>query len=251
MKKVVLPLALISFVSLSSLQLSLPVHAEESGNTEVSQQISTFSSEDIQQVRENLFEMGISEEVVEKLVKKLQSGKTLDADFLSEESAIDEITTVEDDVTIVTYVYPDGSRSQMTSEEIPAENLPEGLTPSNKARSISGGSCSGGSGYTICTGRKISYTLATYGFSFYASYEHLTGAYDKINSAGDWNIWVAGGNYTNASMRTIKRVESLSGKAEARLSATINPGGDVGSITRSLSLLVGGDKATDKWNIFY
>lgn len=67
---------------------------------------------------------------------------------------------------------------------------------------------------------------------------------DSIQWAENWNIWTAGGTYTNPNMRIILSKETSNAKAEARLSATLNLANGGGSISRSLSLIVGKDSAT-------
>jgi hypothetical protein len=52
-------------------------------------------------------------------------------------------------------------------------------------------------------------------------------------------------------MRIIRKKETDFKKAEARLSATLNIGGGIGSITRSVSLIVGKDKAKAQGNTYY
>jgi hypothetical protein len=150
------------------------------------------------------------------------------------------------------YTFPDGSVAVSTVEDVPAnQSSTQDSANTIKPLSISGGSCTSGSGYVSCSNRTVSYQLATYGYSFTATYEEVNGAYDKIDSAGNWNIWTAGGTYANASMRIIHSTESASYNAEARLSAQINLADGTGSLTRSLSLIVGDDSARDQWNSYY
>jgi hypothetical protein len=209
---------------------------------------STLTAEDIAEIRNNLVDMGINNTTVKKLIKKLENGGVIDADIMLPEQAVSSEEKVENGIKTITYTFPDGSRSRITSQVVPSQTAPSGNIG---IQSISGGSCQSGSGYVVCTNRKVSYQLATYGYSFYADYQLVNQAYDKINWAGNWNIWSAGGTVSSQSMRIIRATESVSGKAEARLSAVINLANGAGSLTRSLSLLVGGDSATDKWNQYY
>lgn len=209
---------------------------------------SSFTEEDLQKIRENQLNMGASEETVNRLIEKLLNGEAVDADIMNPEDAVSSNTEIIGDFEVTTYVFPDGSRSQLSKQTLESmNNNPGGV----QTLGISGGSCSTDSFGTSCTNRKISYQLSTYGYSFYANYYISRYGYDSISWAGNWNIWVAGGNYSNPSMRIIRKNETSSQKAEARLSATINAGGDIGSLTRSLSLHVGKDSATYTWNTYY
>lgn len=258
MKKEILSLSLATLVGVSGILIPSSTQAESPEiikQSQLEKRESTFSKEDLKKVQENLIQMGVDKETTKELINKLENGGVLDADVLSDEDAINTIKSVKDDTTTVTYVYPDGSRSQSISEEMETDELVAVLNSQNNGgfstQSISGGSCSSGSGYAYCSNRKISRQYSTYGYSFYASYELVNGGYDRISYAGNWNIWTAGGTYTNQSMRTIRGTETYSYNAEARLSATLNLGNSAGSITRSLSLHVGDDKAWDTWNQYY
>lgn len=198
--------------------------------------------------------MGVASEKAEELIAKLRRGEVLDADVLSPKDAVDTVKVVDGDTIKITYFFPDGSAAQT---EYTDPSVTHNMSKGSKSKgtilpqSISGGSCTTVTYTTTCKNRKVSYQLATYGFSFYADYTLVGPYYDSIQWAGNWNIWVAGGNYTNPSMRIIRARETDSAKAEARLSATINLPGGYSSISRSLSLLVGDDKATDRWNAYY
>ncbi|WP_143425237.1 hypothetical protein [Geobacillus sp. FJAT-46040] len=198
--------------------------------------------------------MGVTPEKAEELIDKLKNGEVLDADVLSPEKAVKTIKSVNGDIVKITYFFPDGSAAQTeyTDPSVVTNTLKDNKTISTIIpQSISGGSCTTVTYTTTCKNRKVSYQLATYGFSFYANYTIVGPYYDSIQWAGNWNIWVAGGTYTNPSMRIIRATETDSAKAEARLSATINLSGGYSSISRSLSLLVGNDSATDRWNSYY
>lgn len=64
-------------------------------------------------------------------------------------------------------------------------------------------------------------------------------------------MWMVMGQVGNPSLRVIWAKETSFNKAEARLSVYLYIGGSYGTQTRSISLLVGGDKALAKGNTFY
>lgn len=248
MKKLVSAIALGVLVTSGSLFSVSSASAAE--NVEVSQ-------EDLAAVKSNFVDLGIDENTIEKLLERFKNGQEIDADVLDVGQAVSKHTVREGDVSTTTYTFADGSRSQTEEEKLTLNELPSGLKPVStnsggfSTMSISGGKCTSGSGYSSCSGRKVSYRTGTYGYSFYASYSLANGAYDKITSAGKWNVWTAGGTVTNPKMRTIRANETGNNKAEARLSAVLNLGNSAGSLTRSLSLIVGSDKAYSRWNSYY
>jgi hypothetical protein len=253
MKKLtkLLPLAIALGLAFSSTGIT-EAKTIQADNTK--QHAVTYTKKDYDLIKQRQIEMGVSPEKAEELIAKLKNGEVLDADVLSPEEAVKTVKAVDGDTIKITYFFPDGSAAQTeytdpsTTTDSSTGSTSEGTV---SIQSISGGSCSTVTYTTTCTNRKVSYQLATYGFSFYANYTIVGLDYDSIQWAGNWNIWVAGGTYTNASMRIIRARETDSAKAEARLSATINLSGDYSSITRSLSLLVGNNSATDSWNAYY
>jgi hypothetical protein len=259
MKKVirVLSLAVVLGIGFSGTGIA---KAEVVQSTEEAQQNTLeYTQEDYELIKQKQIEMGVTPEKAEELIAKLKNGEVLDADVLSPEEAVSKVEKVDGDTTTITYTFADGSVAQSKfPSNLSTINSMSKSTKGTKGtkgtispNSISGGSCTTTSVTTVCTNRKVSYQGATYGYSFYADYTIVRYDYDSIQWAGNWNIWCAGGNYTNPSMRIIRSKETSSAKAEARLSATINLGGGGGSLTRSLSLHVGGDSASDSWNSYY
>lgn len=208
----------------------------------------TISNEDLQKIRENLSSQGIDNNTVNKLIKKVKERKTIDADVMTTEQAISSEEKVEGNTKTITYTYPDGSRSVLTVEETDAQPPATGTI---SIESIYGGSCTSGSGYSVCKNRTVSLQLSTYGYSFQASYQIVSGAYDSITWAGNWNVWAAGGTVNSQNLRIIKSTENANGPAQARLSAIIEIYSGANSFTRSLSLLVGSNSAWDRWNSYY
>ncbi|MGG3941197.1 hypothetical protein ABEV54_07060 [Peribacillus psychrosaccharolyticus] len=246
-RKVLSTIGLISVLSLSILPTVSNAENVDAFKNASTTGETTLTEKDFQKVKSNLLDMGIDSVTVDNLIVKLENGGVIDSDIMSPEQAIDTNEVVEGGLTTTTYIYPDGSQSQLTVEDnsIVKDNSKITLF------SITDGSCTSGSGYVTCKNRKIAYTGATYGFSFIANYETASGAYDQITSADKWNIWTAGGTYANPKLRIVQAKENANGKAEARLSGTITLANSAGAISRSLSLLVGKDAATDKWNAFY
>jgi len=202
-----------------------------------------FSGVDLQSIKENQLKMGSNEETANQLIEKYKNGGMADADLLNLEDAVSSDTIVEGDTITTTYVFPDGSRAQ--TEVVELEQLGE-ITPFG----ISGGSCQTTSVGTECKSVKVSNTLAAYGMSYYVNYYINRYGSDSISWTGNFNIWMAGGNYANPSLRTLTPVNT-SWDQEARLSAQLNVGGDIGSITRSLSFFVGNNKTDWGWNSYY
>ncbi|BDG30467.1 hypothetical protein [Parageobacillus thermoglucosidasius] len=247
-----LPLAVVFGLAFSSATIT-KAEAVQTNNTE-QHEVLGYTQEDYDLIKQRQIEMGVAPEKAEELIAKLKNGEVLDADVLSPEDAVNTVKVVNGDTTKITYFFPDGSAAQT---EYTDPSVTTNVSKGSKSKgtilpqSISGGSCTTVPYTTTCKNRKVSYQLVTYGFSFYADYTIVGPDYDSIQWAGNWNIWVAGGNYTNPSMRIIRARETDSAKAEARLSATINLPSGQGSISRSLSLLVGDDSATDRWNAYY
>lgn len=254
MKKLIQLLSLGSVLVLGFANVNI-VKADVVETKSVEQQnMLRYSQEDYELIKQKQVEKGVEPEKADELINKLKNGEVLDADILSPEQAVKKVKEVNGELVTITYFFPDGSASQtqFTDPSVKVGELKYGKTRGYiSPNSISGGSCSTGTFTTSCTNRLVSYQLATYGFSFYADYTLVRYDYDSIQWAGNWNIWTAGGTYTNPSMRIIRSKETSNEKAEARLSATLNLANAGSSISRSLSLIVGKDSATDSWNAYY
>ncbi|MFV5960560.1 hypothetical protein [Bacillus sp. AK25] len=232
-------------ITFATIGLSLPqqVSAQETQSNSPKDQ-SGFTKDQLEKVKQNMENEGVvSFETQDKLLKKLANGEALDSFILPEEKAVDTIKKETDNGYEITYIFADGSYTQSAVDEPGFSVLKVGITD---------GKCQGGSGYTNCSGRKVYYNNSgTFSLSFKASYTHVQGGFDSISSAGKWNIWTVTGSYSNPKMRIIRKKETDFKKAEARLSATLVIGGGIGSITRSVSLIVGKDKAKAQGNTYY
>lgn len=239
-------LVLLFVIVFATIGLSLPqqVSAQETQNNSPEDQ-SGFTKKQLDKVKQNMQTEGVvSFETQDKLLKKLASGEALDSFVLPEEKAIETIKKETATGYEITYIFSDGSYTQSAVDEPGFSTL--------AYIGIDGGKCQGGSGYTNCSGRNIYYNNSgTFSLSFKASYSIIKGGFDSISSAGKWNIWTVTGSYSNPKMRIIRKKETDFKKAEARLSATLVIGGGIGSITRSVSLIVGKDKAKAQGNTYY
>jgi hypothetical protein len=209
----------------------------------------SLSNLDYLEIRENMNDLGIDKKTADQLIIKIKNGGIPDSDILDVSEAVETIVEQNGNIETTTYIYSDGSRSALSIEDLNLLDNTIGLI--SPTASISGGSCSSGSGYVSCTNRLIEHKLVMYTYSFRANYQTIKGGYDKITWAGNWNIRVTGGSYSNSSMRIMRSTENASNPAQARLSATITITGDLTSFTRSLSLIVGKDKSSARWNTYY
>lgn len=234
-------LTTVAFLGISSFTLGIDAKASTDLVSEQSAESVTFSAESLQLIRENQLEMGSSEETVDQLIENYLNGGLSDADLLGSEEAISVSTSVEGETTTKTYVYPDGSRAQLIEKAMPIVTTFSG---------ISGGTCQSTSVGTECKNKFVENKLPAYSYSFYVNYYINRYGSDSIQWAGNFNIWMAGGNYANPNCRIVTPVNT-SWDSEARLSAQLNVGGEIGSITRSLSFYVGNDKTDWSWNSYY
>ncbi|MGE6855237.1 hypothetical protein [Bacillus sp. FSL K6-2841] len=238
-------LVLLFVVIFTTIGLSLPqqVSAQETQNDSSKDQIG-FTKEQLDKVKQNMeIEGVVSSETQDKLLKKLAKGEALDSFVLPEEKAVNTIKKETGDGYEITYIFADGSYSKSAVDE-------PGFSVAGVG--IEKGKCQGGSGYVNCSGRKIYYNNSgTFSLSFKANYSLIQGGFGSITSAGKWNIWTVTGSYSNPKMRIIRKKETDFKKAEARLSATLVIGGGIGSITRSVSLIVGKNKAKAQGNTYY
>lgn len=218
--------------------------------------VSIYTSEELKVIRENILDSGTPTNIANSLVEKVNKGYILDADILDVKEALNTVVTDENNIKTTTYIFEDGSRTQITEETIPFNEPPK--IPNDditiqpfSAGTITGGSCSTGSGYESCTNRVIKGGTPTYTFKFIATYQIVKGGYDKIVSVDNRTVTTAGGTATNQSLTIKKKTENANGVAEARLSADINLANSVSSFSRSLSLKVGKDKASATFNSYY
>lgn len=146
------------------------------------------------------------------------------------------------------YTFADGSIIVTQTEELDKLIENQYLL---KEVGITGGSTSGGSGYVNATNRYVYYNIPGVAhFSFYANYSYVKGGYDSISWVGNHSVSVIGGSSSDQYLRRIRTTENAGGKAEARLSANITPYG-LATMSKSISLIVGGDTATARGNGYY
>lgn len=180
---------------------------------------------------------GLDQDTIDSLIKKLDSGKLIDAINPSMKSR--GIVTYSDNYK-TKIIYPDGSITITGIEGGEIINIPK-----TKA-SITGGTSSTGSGYTIRKGAKVYHNSGVLNMSFYATYTNVQGGYDKIDSVYDKKCTSYLGTWSYISFGRQKIFEDANGPARARFEVIYNA--SAGSSTASgnfyLDLRVGGDTAT-------
>lgn len=208
-----------------------------------------LSTEELKNVEEQLKKYNVNEKTTKKLVKKLEKQEPLDSMILDVSDAVktDKIET--DTGYEAIYTFADGSISIMGVEELNKLN-DGGFT--TMGTGIEGGSCTGGSGYMNCSNKKVYYeNPGVWEISFKANYTFVYGGYDKITWAANQSVWMVGGTTGSPSMRIIRGTETAYDKAEARFSIYLYLGGSYGTLTRSVSLILGADSATARGNTYY
>lgn len=189
-------------------------------------------------------EYGVDENTANQLLEKVLNGQAIDSMVMDEDQAIERkvITNEKEKIFEEVLTFPDGSITVIGVEHDINEISP-------LSTGIGGGSCSSGSGYSNCKNKRVYYnTLGLYQLSFYADYSIVNKGYDSIGRI--YNSSISGlGTINQQSFRIIKKKENSSGRAEARLSVRMNISGTTHN--RSLSLLVGSNKATARGNTFY
>lgn len=211
---------------------------------------STFTELDYQTLKNDMLSDGyIDEETVDHLINKIKEGNPLDSFILEEKDAVSVETYIEKTGTVTVHRFADGSyTSQIIHDNNHTDLFPnQYIVP----MSISGGSCSSGSGWTTCRDVLVQYkNTGVWTISFRADYTLLAGAnndrIDKVDKASVSGLLIT---VTSENLRIIKSREDANGPAEARLSAQIEVMG-VGTLSRSVSLFVGGNTARHQYNSF-
>lgn len=221
------------------------ISLEESGSF-----FDNLTPANVQNIKSELKENGVTEEVSQSLIDKLNNGVAFDSMLYGEEDAVtvDTIPTMTGYKT--TYTFTDGSITTSSTEEL--ESVLNN-TMSTFATGIKGGSTSSGTGYFNGSNREVYYTNpGVWSISFKANYSLTQGSYDKITWVGKHNItMIIAGTMNDVSLRIIRGTETFNQKAEARLSTYLTLGGGYGTMTRSVSLIVGGDAASARGNTYY
>lgn len=264
--KILKPLISLSLVALLSVGIGGPAQNSFAVEDPPLETAVAFKSEDLANLRVELSKYGVNNETIEKLTKKLKEQKPIDSMVYDVDKAVSYTKIETSNGYEAVYTFEDGSiivtgvEDLDTLEESQA-NKPLSVQKFNKFTSknigtlgtgVKGGSCIGGSGYTSCNNVEVYYSNpGVWEMSFKANYSIAYGAYDSITWIGNWSIWQVGGTYSNPSLRYIKQREDGFGKAEARLSATLVLGSNYGTMTRSVSFLLGSDSATARGNTYY
>lgn len=231
---------------------SLPVYARDttdnqqhyfntqSDNVMISKQYGSDISKDEESLKIFLRENEVSEDVIDNLINKIEDGEVWDC--LKEE--FKDITPISvqnsgNGFLQSKYVYPDGSIriSIQPSEET---NI--------TARSVGGGSWSGGSGYKNCKGGKVAEYTGIANVWFYADFTIVQGGDDYISRVYDYSILTFGGDYKLELFERTRPSEGYGDNAEAKLQFKYLAYGGSGSATCWLKLVVGNDKYYSVFN---
>lgn len=191
----------------------------------------TLSNEDISEIKAALHEYGITEEVQESLIEKLENGEVWDCMNPEKTSQIPEgYLNVSIDDPIKRYEFPDGSFIETKLEIVNDDSI--------STYDVTGGSTSSGSGYVNRTGVKISASKgALLVWGFYADFTHVQSGYDQISRVyGEFVM--GGGNVSSLTLQLVKAKEDSNGPAQAKFSAQTSTSG-----TLLLYLNVGSDSA--------
>lgn len=208
-----------------------------------------LSTEELKNVEEQLKKYNVNKKTTKKLVKKLEKQEPLDSMILDVSDAVKSDKIETDTGYEAIYTFADGSISIIGVEEL--NKLSDGGF-TTMGTGIEGGSCSGGSGYMNCSNKKVYYdNPGVWEISFRANYTYVYGGFDKITWAANESVWMVGGTTGTPSMRIIRGTETAYNKAEARFSTYLYLGGQYGTLTRSVSLILGADSATARGNTYY
>ncbi len=195
-----------------------------------------LTNEDLSHLQEELVKYDVEAEIAKSLSEKLNSGQLLDSMTMTEEDAVDSrIKKHLDGSEEKLYIYPDGSITVAGVE-------PDKITAF--AEGIKGGSCRTGTGYTNCTNKVVYYkNPGVWEISFRANYTFQRSQFDIISRVYNHSVWMIGGTAQDPSLRMLKSKENSAGPAKARFSTYLNLGGSYGTLTRSVELRVGNNRA--------
>ncbi|MEM4997715.1 hypothetical protein WKH56_34625 [Priestia sp. SB1] len=203
-------------------------------------------------VKGELKKLDVADKKINNLINKLEKGQKWDS---LNPSMKGQATKVKIDNNTTKYEYPDGSvyvESLDTSDA--KKEVVKSNTANNKGYSaqatIGGGSTSGGSGYQIVKGAKVTGSVILAGASYKVDYQLINGGYDKLSRMYDRNVTVpgSGGNYEIESWGVKKGTENAGGKAYGTLRFKAQ-NGSLGSSTLYLNTYVGKDKASVSSNM--
>ncbi|PLR85835.1 hypothetical protein [Bacillus sp. V33-4] len=230
-------------------QSTIAYAAEKIEQKQVQKTGLVLNQEELKNVETELQKYNVDEKTINKLVKKLEKQVPLDSMILDDSDAV-SVTKIENATGYeAVHTFADGSISVVGVEEL--EKIADGGF-TTMGTGISGGSCSGGTGYLNCSNKKVYYSNpGVWEISFRANYTYVYGGYDKITWANNESIWMVGGTNGDPSMRIIRGTETAFKKAEARFSTYLYLGGAYGTQTRSVSLILGGDSASARGNTYY
>ncbi|MCM3574732.1 MULTISPECIES: hypothetical protein [Bacillota] len=233
-------------------------YAEETKNPEAQEKYDEKAFEDYYDyVRGELKKYDVPDATISKLIKKLKNKEKWDS--LNPEMQ-GTATPVKIDEETTKYVYSDGSiyieslsggivEEQATSSgmTVPVEPSSGGITTMG---SISGGTVSSGSGYTVVKGAEVVGTVILAGASYKVDYTIVNGGYDTISAAYSRNITVPGpgGDYTVEAWGVKKAKEDLNGKAYVALRFKAQNDA-LGATTLYLNTYVGNNAASVSSNM--
>ena len=208
-----------------------------------------MSKSELINMENQLVNYGVDVTVAKDLSEKIENGKLLDSITMDIDKAVDvKVQTYDDNTEETIYTFPDGSISIVSLGDYVEVDENDLIEP----QAIKGGTCKTGTGYQSCSNREVSYlNPGIFSLKFRANYSLVKNGYDKISWVGNPTIWVTTGTIGSPKLRILKSAENSLGRAEARYSAYLHLGPPFGTQTRSVSLLVGGDKAVSRSNTYY
>src|SRR5690606_2591573 len=198
-----------------------------------------LSEVELDEIRYSILKDGhVDIDTADYLVQKLRDGRLLDSFILDEKDAVKVESIDTEKGKMVIHRIADGSYKKQTIEDKKTNDLLDSglITP----MSVSGGSCSSGSGWSTCKGVTVKYVnTGVWKLSFQADYTLLAGAnndqIDRVYNKSASGLLVS---VSSDSLRIIKSKENANGPAEARYSVIMEIAG-ISTTTRSVSLIAG------------
>ncbi|MDY0393122.1 hypothetical protein RWE15_00105, partial [Virgibacillus halophilus] len=153
------------------------------GSTVFAQDVSNDShltKEQVSEVKTEMMNYGVTEDVADSLIQKLNSGELIDSMIYTEDKAIShEVRTNKaTGEKAEVYIFEDGSFISTEVEDI--ADFSNGITPFFGVQ-LGGGSCKSTSKAYNCKKKKVSYGTGVWKMQFYADYSIINGGKDTIN----------------------------------------------------------------------
>lgn len=207
-----------------------------------------LSPVDVQEIIDGFNEYKVDKETQEALLEKLDDGKIWDSLDPNAEPVESHVQKFENGFSKKVDTYADGS---VVATEVEIDYPEIAPQPSGNIRAlatptVSGGTVTSGSGYLTVTGAKVNYDAVVIKCFFYANYQLVQGAYDKISwvsPTAEAYIHIIGGTFSERQMSLPKSAENINGPAYATLSF-IASASSIGTMACLLKLSVGNDKTT-------